>query len=43
MSINEAACAATWLHGDIAKRHGKGLISEDLLKGIPDALRRLKK
>ena len=43
MSINEAASAATWLHGDIAKRYGKGLISEDLLKGISDALRRLKK
>ena len=43
MSISEAASAATWLHGDIAKRYGKGLISEDLVKGIPDALRRLKK
>ena len=42
MSINEAASAATWLHGDIAKRYGRGLISEDLVKGIPDALRRLK-
>ena len=43
MSISEAASAATWLHGDIAKRYGKGLISEDLVKGIPHALRRLKK
>ena len=43
MSVNEAASAATWLHGDIAKRHGRGLISEDLLKGIPRALQRLKK
>ena len=43
MSINEAASAATWLHGDIAKHYGKGLISEDLLKGIPHALQRLKK
>ena len=42
MSINEAASAATWLHGDIAKRYGKGLISEDLVKGIPHALQRLK-
>ncbi len=42
MSINEAASAATWLHGDIAKRYGKGLISEDLIKGIPYALQRLK-
>ncbi len=37
-----AACAATWLHGDIAKKHGKGLISEDIVKGIPEALKRLK-
>ncbi len=43
MSLNEAASAATWVHGDIAKRHGRGLISEDLVKGIPSALQRLKK
>jgi len=43
MSISEAASAATWLHGDIAKHYGKGLISEDLVKGIPYALQRLKK
>ena len=43
MSIIEAASAATWLHGDIAKRYGKGLISEDLVKGIPHTLQRLKK
>jgi len=38
-----AGCAATWLHGDIAKHYGKGLIAEDLVQGIPDALKRLKK
>ena len=38
-----AGCAATWLHGDIAKHHGKGLIAEDLVQGIPGALKRLKK
>ena len=43
MSMNEAASAATWIHGDIAKHHGKGLIAEDLTKGIPGALQRLKK
>ena len=37
-----AGCAATWLHGDIAMHHGKGLIAEDLVKGIPDALKRLR-
>ena len=43
MSMNQAASAATWLHGDIVKRHGRGLISEDLVKGISSALQRLKK
>ena len=38
-----AGCAATWLHGDIAKYYGKGLISEDLVQGIPGGLKRLKK
>ena len=37
-----AGCAATWLHGDIAKCYGKGLIAEDIIKGIPAALKRLK-
>jgi len=37
-----ACCAATWLHGDIAKNYGKGLIAEDIVKGIPAALKRLK-
>tara|TARA_B100000029_G_scaffold2480_1_gene3022 strand:- start:2478 stop:3356 length:879 start_codon:yes stop_codon:yes gene_type:complete len=42
MSPFLAACAATWIHGDIAKKYGKGLISEDIVKGIPFALQRLK-
>ena len=37
-----AGCAATWLHGDIAKNYGKGLIAEDIVRGIPAALKRLK-
>ena len=37
-----SGCAATWLHGDIAKKYGKGLISEDIIEGIPSALKRLK-
>ena len=37
-----ACCAATWLHGDIAKNYGKGLIAEDIVRGIPAALKRLK-
>ena len=43
MSPFLAGCAATWLHGDIAKKYDKGLIAEDIVKGIPDALKRLKK
>ena len=38
-----SGCAATWLHGDIARHHGKGLIAEDLVEGISGALKRLKK
>jgi len=38
-----AGCAATWLHGDIAKNYVKGLIAEDIVKYIPNALKRLKK
>ena len=37
-----AGCAATWLHGDVAKNFKKGLIAEDIVKGIPAALKRLK-
>jgi len=37
-----AACAAVWLHGDIAKNFGNGLIAEDIVRGIPNALTRLK-
>ena len=42
MSPFLASCAATWLHGDIAKNYRKGLIAEDLVRGIPSALNRLK-
>jgi len=37
-----AGCAATWLHGDISKKFKRGLIAEDIVKGIPSALNRLK-
>ena len=43
MSPFLAGCAGTWLHGDIAKNYGKGLIAEDIVKGISSALLRLKK
>ena len=37
-----AGCAGSWLHGDIAKNYGKGLIAEDIVKGISSALERLR-
>ncbi len=41
MAPFEAACAATWLHGEIARRFGPGLIAEDLSDGLPAVLRGL--
>jgi len=38
-----AGCAATWIHGDIGKNYGKGLIAEDIIKGIPSTLKKIKK
>tara|TARA_B100000029_G_scaffold479910_1_gene527422 strand:+ start:707 stop:1570 length:864 start_codon:yes stop_codon:yes gene_type:complete len=43
MSPFNAGCAATWIHGDIAKSYGKGLIAEDIIRGISSTLKRLKK
>jgi NAD(P)H-hydrate epimerase len=42
MEIFEAGCAAVWLHGQVATAFGPGLIAEDLIDGLPTALRRLK-
>ncbi|MDE1903548.1 MAG: hypothetical protein KGI46_06805, partial [Alphaproteobacteria bacterium] len=36
-----AACAACWLHGDVAQDRGAGLIPEDLIAGLPASLARL--
>lgn len=41
MPAFEAACAATWMHGDAATRFGPGLISEDLPGMIPPVLKTL--
>lgn len=38
MPYFEASCAAVWMHGECAKQHGLGLISEDLEKEIPAIL-----
>src|SRR5487761_310825 len=36
-----AACAACWLHGDVAQDCGMGLLPEDLVLRLPAALARL--
>ena len=38
-----ASCAGVWMHGNIAKKFGPGLIAEDIVKNIPNTLRKLKK
>lgn len=38
----EAAAAAAWLHTDAARRHGPGLVAEDLVEALPAALAALK-
>lgn len=35
MAEFEAACAAVWMHGDAARRFGRGLIAEDLPGQLP--------
>jgi NAD(P)H-hydrate epimerase len=35
----EAACAAAWLQGEAAFRHGPGLVAADLITLLPAALR----
>jgi NAD(P)H-hydrate epimerase len=41
MDVLLAAAAAAWLHGQIATKHGPGLIAEDIVAGIPSALRKI--
>jgi NAD(P)H-hydrate epimerase len=38
----DAACAACWLHGEMARQFGPGLVAEDLIETLPAVLRRLK-
>ena len=35
-----AACAAVWLHGEAAKIYGLGLVAEDIISTLPQALNR---
>ena len=41
MAAFDAACAAVWSHGEVARRFGPGLIAEDLPEGLPAVLRGL--
>ena len=41
MPAFEAACAATWVHGEAGTEAGPGLISEDLSEVLPAIYRRL--
>jgi hydroxyethylthiazole kinase-like uncharacterized protein yjeF len=41
MPAFDAACAATWMHGDAAIRIGPGLVATDLIAHIPTVLRDL--
>ena len=38
MPAFEAACAAVWMHGDAALKHGPGLVASDLIDIIPKVL-----
>lgn len=38
MPVFEAACAACWVHGDLGRRLGPGLIAEDLPDALPALL-----
>lgn len=42
MGAFDAACAATWLHGEAATAFGPGLVAEDLPESLPGVLRALK-
>lgn len=39
MAAFPAAAAAVWLHGEVARRFGPGLIAEDISAGLPEVLR----
>ena len=43
MDVFGASCAAVWIHGEIARMKGPGLIAEDIPEMIPKVLKKLKK
>lgn len=42
MPLFNAAAAGVWLHAEAARLHGRGMIAEDVIAGIPTILRALK-
>lgn len=42
MPLFDAAAAGVWLHAHAASLHGRGMIAEDVIASIPQALRSLK-
>ena len=42
MNIFDACCAAVWIHGEIARIKGPGLIAEDIPEMIPKVLKKLR-
>ena len=42
MDIFNACCASVWIHGEIGRIKGPGLIAEDLPEMIPKVLKELK-
>jgi len=42
MDIFNACCASVWIHGEIGRMKGPGLIAEDLPEMIPKVLKKLK-
>lgn len=43
MDAFEAACAAVWLHGEVARQIGLGLLAEDMPAALPQILQHLEK
>jgi hydroxyethylthiazole kinase-like uncharacterized protein yjeF len=41
MPAFEAACAATWLHGEASIRLGEGLVAPDIIQVLPDVIQSL--